>query len=200
MGNPVALWHARQARLARLDPARGLFRTHSFSPAQDNIDTGTLFPDRAREIAFRTRVRITGSARGIIFEFGSSTTGLAVWLRQADRVLCAAAGDAAADDGVTLVGPQVQSGQRFNIVFAVQPTSGLARLWVDGRRVAAGQAAGGSFPSGWADSGAGAMGKVQGTVTTRVDQFSRIVLANAAVVAPLSVYNGQRPRQFFEVQ
>lgn len=196
----VAAHHAHRNVLGRRNPTLGLFRTHAFAVGQGNIPTGTVFPDRMREITVSVVLRVTGSARGIIFELGSATTGLVLWARMADRVLLAAAGDAVSADGVTLTGPQLQTGQRLQLTFAAQPVTGKARLWVDGSLVAAGQATGGSFPNGWADTGEGAVGKVQGTVSTRVDQFSRIALANAAVVSRVSAAVGQIPRQFLEVQ
>ena len=53
--------------------------------------------------------------------------------------------------------------------------------------------------SAWADTGDGAVGDVEGTVTTRVSVADRVELANAVILSPVNVFHNQRPRQFFEV-
>lgn len=143
--------------------------------------------------------RTAASPTGIILEFGSATVGLAIWFAVADGKIYAAAGDAGAADGVTLAGIAPPQDQIIRIVFSVIPGSGKARLWVNGRLVAAGEATGGSLPNGWADTGGGAIGAVETTVTTRVPAADRVTLANAAILSPANAFQNQQPRQFIEV-
>lgn len=192
--------NARERRKSLFDPSFELSRTHYWVPDATGIATGDLFPDRSIPITIATKVRVTGaSPAGIILELGSATTGLAIWIAAADGTIRAAAGDAVADDGVTLTGPAVVSTRTIRIAFSVIPASGKARLWVDGHLEAAGEAANGSFPNGWADTGAGAVAAVQTDVTTRVAAGDRISLTDAQVVSLVSAYNNQRPRQFNKV-
>jgi hypothetical protein len=101
-------------------------------------------------------------------------------------------------DGVTCIGPAPPQGQIVRIVFSVIPSSGKGRLWINGKLEAHDDALA-AFPSGWADTGDGAVGEVDGTVITRVAVGDRITLTGAAVISPVNVYQNQRPRQFFEV-
>jgi len=187
----------QKLRKGRQNPAFSLFRTHSFD---SSIATGTAFPVRTEPITFSTKIKITNTTpAGVVFELGSATTGVAVWIAAADRKIYAGLGDASAADGVTLTGPVVKNGQELEIVLACIPANGKARLWMDGVLVASGQAANEEFPNGWADTEAGAVGAVGTSVTTRVPVGDRISLTGASVVHPLSAYQNQRPRQFHEV-
>jgi hypothetical protein len=104
-------------------------------------------------------VKITSNTpSGVIFELGSSTTGLAIWIASVDQKLMAAVGDAVLADGVTLTGPVCKQGQLLRIVLACIPASGKVRLWVNGDLVAHGTATSGSFPNGWSDDGPGSVG------------------------------------------
>jgi hypothetical protein len=166
----------------------------------DNILTGDVFPARDAPMTFSTQIRITDDLpQGVVFEFGSAACGLVVWVAGADQKIMAAVGDAVAADGVTLTGPVCVKGQLLRITLACIPASGKARLWVNGKLVGWGEATSGSLPNGWSDGGNGAVGDVDTDITTRVPVGDRIVLTNAAVVAPVSGFVNQRPRQFFEV-
>jgi len=197
----VASWCARdKRRKSHLDPSLGLFRTHSFPVGTSNIFTGTVFPVRTEPVTFSCKIATsTATPAGVVFELGSSTTGLAVWIAAADRKLMAAVGDSATDDGVTLTGPVCRIGQVLRICLSCIPASGKARLWVNGHLVAAGTAVSLLLPHGWSDGEAGAVGNVRTSITTRVAVGDRIALTGAAVVEPVYGHQNQRPRQFSEM-
>jgi len=193
-------FHARERRKSLRHPGFELHRTHDFDVDQTGIAVSDLFPDRSLPFTVGTKVKITGAApAGVIFELGDTTTGLAIWIAAADDKLYAAFGDAVAADGVTLEGPVTVQNQVLDIVVACIPSSGKARMWVNGDLVASGVATGGEFPNGWAAASNGAVAAVEGTVTTRVAVGDRIALSNAQVILPVSCYHNQRPRQFSEV-
>jgi hypothetical protein len=136
------------------DPEFRMGRTHSFPAGTANIPTGDAFPERTHPITFSCHIKITSATpAGVVFEFGSATTGAAMWIAAADRKLMAAVGD-----DVTLTGPVCIDGQELRVVLACIPANGKARLWVNGRLVASGQAAGLVLPNGWSDSGIGSVG------------------------------------------
>lgn len=193
-------FHARERRKSLYDPSYELFRTHQFTPDATGLVTGDIFPDRTKAVTFAVTTKRTDTTpTGIILEFGNATTGLAIWFAVADGKIYAAAGDAVADDGVTLEGTAPPEDQIIRIVFSVMPSSGKARLWLSGQLVAADEAAGGEFPNGWSAPADGAIGAVDTTVTTRVPVADRVTLANASIISPVNVFHDQRPRQFFEV-
>ncbi len=192
-------FHSRERRKSLYDPSYGLFRTHQFDPDATGLVTGDIFPDRTKAVTFAVTVKRTDATpTGIVLEFGDATTGLAIWFAEDDGKIYAAAGDGALDDGVTLDGIAPPDSQIIRIVFAVIPASGKARLWLNGQLVAAGEAAGGELPNGWAAAADGAIGAVDGAVTTRVPVADRITLDEAAIVSPVNAFHNQRPRQFFE--
>lgn len=192
----TARYHAYRRRLSHLDPASGLFRTHRFAYNEAAIDVASLFPVRSQPITVAAELRITNATpAGVVLDLGSATTGLALWIAAADRKLYAAAGDAVADDGITVEGPVCQNGQHLHVVFAVVPGSGKGRLWVNGELISFAIATNRPLPNGWSDAGAGAVGAVNTDITTRVAQGDRIALAGASIVAPVSVYHNQSPRE-----
>lgn len=193
-------FHNIERRKSLYDPSYELFRTHQFAYNASGILTGTVFPVRSQAITVAVTVKRTAaSPTGIILEFGSATTGLAIWFAVADGKIYAAAGDAAAADGVTLAGLAPPQDQIIRIVFSVIPESGKARLWLNGQLVAHGVSTNNDMPNGWSDGGNGAIGAVDGTVTTRVPVADRVTLANAVILSPANAFHNQRPRQFFEV-
>ena len=216
-------FHARERRKSLYDPSFELLRTHQFAYNATGLVTDSIFPDRTKPITFAVTTKITGATpTGIILEFGSALVGAAIWYAAADGKIYAAAGAAGASTGVetlwadgdivwldgdttwfdggnggiTLAGEAPPQGQITRIVFSVIPGSGKGRLWVNGKLVAAGN--GGSMAA-WADTGNGAVGAVEGAVTTRVGAADRGTLANAAIISPVNAFYNQRPRQFFEV-
>lgn len=192
----VTRHNAYRRRLSHLDPASGLFRTHRFAYNQAAIDVANQFPDRSQAISVATVIRITNATpAGVILEMGSATTGLALWIAAADRKLYAAAGDALADDGFTIAGPVCQNAQHLHITFAVVPGAGKGRLWVNGELVGFALSTNKPLPNGWSDAGVGAVGQVNTDITTRVPVGDRIALAGASIVAPVSAYHNQAPRE-----
>ncbi len=182
-------FHARERRKSLYDPSFELLRTHQFDYNETGIVTDDAFPDRTKPITFAVVTKVTDALpTGIIFEFGSATLGVALWYAVADGKIYAAAGDAVAADGVTLEGTAPPVGQGVRIVFSIIPGSGKARLWINGQLVASGEATGGEFPNGWADTGNGAVGAVEGSVTSRVSVADRIALANAVILSPVNVF------------
>lgn len=188
--------NAYRRRLSHLDPASGLFCTHQFAHDATAIDVASGFPDRAKPVTVSTIIHITNATpAGVILELGSAVTGLALWIAAADRRLYGAAGDAAADDGLTVTGPVCQNGQHLRITFAVVPGAGKGRLWVNGMLVGIAYSTNKPLPNGWSSDGAGAVGQVDTDITTRVALGDRIQLAGASIVAPVNVYHNQTPRE-----
>lgn len=189
-------YNAYRRRLSHLHPASGLFRTHQAAYDAAAIDVASLFPDRTKPVTVSAELRITNATpAGVILELGSATVGLALWIAAADRKLYAAAGDAAADDGFTITGPICRNGQHLHVVFAVVPGTGKGRLWVNGELVGIASSVNAPLPNGWSDDGVGAVGAVNTDITTRVALGDRISLAGASIVAPVSVYHNQAPRE-----
>ena len=194
----AAYYHARRRRRGHQDPAHGLFGTHSFVEADSGFDVGDSFADRTVPITFAVEVeRTAASAQGIIVELGNSTAGLAIWILSGGTDIGACAGDAG-DDGVTLTASSVlvADGQSARVVFSVVPSTGEARLWVDGELQARGASVNSPLPNGWSSDSAAGIGEVSGSATNRVPGGDKVSLANAVFVSPLRVYQGQKPRQF----
>lgn len=165
-----------------------------------SIDTGEIFPVRDRLITFLTAIRITDNAgehRGIVFEFGDSTTATALWI--GDETIGFHSGDAGTTDGATALfdnGAELPVGLELRLIAAVRPGDGRVRLYGNGREIARGEASGGSA-SPWAADSAGAFAAaVQGTVVADVPAISQGAPAGFEVIEPLSVYQGQVPRHF----
>lgn len=220
------MYFARKRRKSLFDPSFRLKRTHTFPIGTTSIITGdVLFPSRNKAITVAVTVRRTGAnPAGVVFELGSSIVGLAIWFAAADDKIYAAAGNKSdftdnvwvdgdvsfvdgdisfidgdpGTEGLTLEGTAPPIGQKVRIVFSVIPTTGKARLWINGDLVASGDAEG-AFPNGWSDAGAGAVGEVNTTITERVAVGDRITLADVDIISPVSIFVNQRPRQFFEV-
>ena len=88
------------------DPSAGLYRTHSYTVADTDIDTDGVFGDtasRTQAVTFAFAILRSGASEGIVLDFGSAARGVAVWLDGADVGVAAGAGTGAADDGVTLL-------------------------------------------------------------------------------------------------
>ena len=192
----VIHFHSRERRKSHLDPALGLFQTHSFGTSDTAIDTGVRFPVRSRPITFSVDVRRSGSPNGIVLELGDSTTGLALWLDGA--TVGFTAGDAAGDQGVLATADNVlmADGQLAKFTFGVVPGSGVIALWNRSSLIAYAQSAAMSMNNGWASSALGAIGEINGTVTTRVPLGQRQPLTGASIAKGVRSFQGQVPRQF----
>lgn len=192
----AALFHGRERRRSQADPRLGLFRTHRYVKADSGFDVGDAFPVRTGPLTVAVKVERTGaSPNGIVFEMGDATTGLAIYFD--GTTLGACVGDAGAG-GVTLELADALTvvGQRLDIVFSVIPGNGKARLWVNGDMVLGSAAGDGSLTNGFAADSAAGIGEVSGTVTGRVPAGARVTLADISIVSPVSLYRGQRPRNF----
>lgn len=199
----ASLFHARERRRS-LAGVPELFRTHRIRGASAmavaSIDTGAIFPSRAGFVTFKTAIRITensGEHRGIVFEFGDSTTAVALWV--GDQTVGFHAGDAGDADGATALfnnGAELPVGAEYSLVAAVRPGDGRVRLWANGTEVARAQATNEAI-SAWAADSAGAFAAaVQGTVVADVPAISQGAPAGFDVIEPLSVYINQIPRHF----
>lgn len=196
----ATLYHSRERRAGFVDPSKDLFRTHAYTVQDSPFDDDAAFTeaDRDAPITVEAWVRRTATgARGIVVEVGDATTGMAIWIPDGGTDISACAGDAG-DDGVTVTAADVLAAdtQLAKVVFAVIPGTGQARLWVNGRLHAAGAAVNGALPNGWAAGEDGGIGEVATTCSDRIPVGDQITLTNAAVVAPVSFFRGQRPRQF----
>lgn len=191
-------YNARERRRGHVDPGLGLFLTHRFRASDSGFDVGDAFPDRNRPITFAVDVRRNDTgARGIVFEAGNDTTGLAIWIPSGGTDVSACAGNSG-ENGVTVTAENVLAtdGQIARVVFSVIPGSGQARIWTNGELRGRGVSDAGVLPSGWAADSLGGIGEVQGSVSPRVPAGDRITLVNASIVSSVSVFRGQRPRQF----
>ncbi len=197
----AAYFHARERRRSLVGIVE-LFRTHRISggatmPVAD-IPIAT-FPVLNTEVTFKTAIRIADNAvarAGLIFEFGSSVAGVAIWLE--DQIIGFRAG-ATGNDGVAGTfdnGVQWPATLELDLVAAVRPGLGLVALWANGKQIIKAQSVASSFTSNeWAAASAGSFAAaVQGTTPADVAQTG--APANFEVIEPLSVYIGQRPRHF----
>ena len=192
--------HSRKRTRSLRDIAKGLTRTHRFDITEATVLTGDVFPSRARPMTMTTEIEITGvAATGLLFEFGSSTTGIKLAVDLGS--LFFAAGDVAVGDGGidgSVVIPALDVvGARLQVAVAISPGLGQARIWVDGLLVARIQ----NTPAvkltndNWSDTGSGSIAAIQnGTSNSRVAITAAPV--DFEMVERLSVYMGQLPKAF----
>lgn len=192
----AARFHGRERRRS-LAGVPELSRTHLYA-----IPTATIpaaaFPAAsiARPITFRTAIRFgAGAHAGLVFEIGNATTSIAVWVDGQELTL--RAGDTG-DDLVTAAfdnGAAFAEGLELDIVAAVIPGDGRARLWANGAEVARGTAVNDELPNGWAASSDGAFAAAaSGSLAADVTETG--APSNFAAIAPLSAFVGQTPRHF----
>jgi hypothetical protein len=201
-------FHSRERRRS-LGGYPELFRTHQFYNAAGsaiavaNIATGTVFPARTELITFRTSITIDdngGVHAGLVFEFGETTRGCALWLED-DKIgfHAGAAGDA---DGATALfdnGGELPVGWKLDLVVAARPGDGRVRIWGNGHELARATATNGDFgsPSEWSSNAAGSFAAApQGTVVSDVPVGSAQAPDGFTVTSPLSAYVKQAPRHF----
>ena len=192
----AVLFHARERRKS-LAGVPEMFRTHQIFGGTvmtvASIATAT-FPVRTGEVTFKTAIRFsdnTSTRTGLIFEFGSSTAGVAIWIE--DQQIGFRAGGLG-DNGALATfanGAQWPAGLELDIVASVRPGLGIIEIWLNGQTVLKAQSD--AFTQ-WAASSEGSFAAaVQGTTPSDVVQTG--APSNFAVIEPLSVYIGQRPRQ-----
>ena len=175
--------------------------THRFSIPTATI-VATLFPDRERPITLYTRIRILdngGVHRGLIFEFGSATRGMAAWV--GDQTIGLTAGGLTTEQATATwdLGVELQPGREFQLMFVVRPGDGRIHIFNRGRSLQAATASGGSFGTGgWADGEAGSFAAAADTTTPDgVPALSDQAPAGFEVILPLTVLNGFVPTEFF---
>lgn len=185
-----------------------LFRTHSFPISTASIVTATGFTARTGDITFAASVRILdngtdpGQHRGLVFEFGDTARGVALWI--GDETIGLHAGAAGTADGATALydlEDELPPGALFNLVASVRPATGQVILWGNGRELARSAASNGDFgsPNEWSADGSGSFGTdAQGTLVSDVPAASQGAPDDGfAIVSPLSIYYGQIPRRGF---
>lgn len=190
-------YHSRERRRS-LAGVPELFRTHAYPIPSATIDVaGFPDPSRSRPVTFHTAVEFgAGAHAGLVFELGDDTTAVALYVD--GQVLTLRAGDASAGDFAEASfdnGAAFTEGLRLELVAAIDPGTGRARLWAEGVELARDQAANGALPNGWAAETDGAFAAAA-TGALPADVTETGAPANFAVVAPLSVYVGQVPRHF----
>lgn len=173
------------------------------------IPTATIpnasFPLVTRQVwvTFVTAIRIGSGAthRGLIFELGSSTSGVAAWVED-DRIGFTAGNGAVttvdAATGTFVITGGLPDTLVLDLVLAVRPADGKIRVWVNGFEEIRATASGGSLLSGqWADAGDGSFAAApNGTVALNVPATSRVAPNGFDVILPLSVYAKQIPKHF----
>ena len=192
------LYHSRERRKSLYDPKYGLQQSHSYKVADSGFAVGAAFPNRARTITFAVTIRrSSAAAHGVIFEAGDATTGLAIWIPAGGSDISASVGDAGAG-GATVTAANVLpvDGAEARVVVSVIPSTGELRLWVDGKLLGAATASTAPLPNGWAADSPAGVEAIAGTVTARVPIADRVALTAAAIITPVTAYDGQRPRQF----
>lgn len=201
----VVYFHSRERRLSKVDPAKGLFRTHLFAIPTDPLPTAS-FPNAllAAPATFRTRIEITGATLGTVFEFGDSTAGIAVALDSQNIFFAAGNGGVAHAESALITfdnGAAWPVGLLLDIVAATIPGEGTIRLWLNGDNVAKAQAASSVFTNGrWADQSNGSFNAApNGTINLDIPVGSRIAPSGFSAVQPLNVYARQRPRDYLAV-
>jgi hypothetical protein len=137
-----------------LDPSSVLFRTHVFTDADTDIETGLVFGDeasRSRPVAFGFALSRSDAGAGIVLCFGSANRGLAVWADGAD--LGVAAGAGSGDDGLDFVVTDALpvTDAQFKFVLSVNPGNGLVELFRCGKLMGAETSPDASFGGAWAD-------------------------------------------------
>ena len=171
------------------------------------ILTATVFPNATlRPITFKTAIRITADGtqaaehRGLVFEFGGTGRGFAVWV--GDQTIGLAVGQTTGgatvaefvfDNGAVFV-----DGAEFELVVAANPGNGKARMWANGTEVGRATATNGNFNGAWAGTNQGSFAATfaGGQVHGGVPAISQIAPDGFAVIEPLSAYVGQIPRHF----
>lgn len=190
-------YHARERRLSRRTVVSELFRTHTFAEAGNPIDTGLFFPSRDENVTIQLRMEITGPApSGVLFELGSSTTGIGIVCN--GNIIAAAAGDG--DDDGTFIAvsdglPDLTVGRVYDIVYSVRPGTGESRLWVNGRLLGRNTAVNGALTNGWADLEGGAVNDTEGTLNSDLALVAG-PKQDGRVAGDVSVYHKQLPRHF----
>lgn len=151
MLNQAVLYYTRRRRKGLRYPASVLFRTHTFTDADADIDTAAVFNSRTGPVTFAFSLNRSGVGAGVLFTFGSAARSLSVWIDDDDIGIAAGAGSG--NDGISVVVADVLTvtGKRFDFVLSVNPGSGTVELYRVGHLVGFAQAVSQSFNGAWAD-------------------------------------------------
>lgn len=203
--NQAFRFHSRERRRSLLGMPE-MHRTHHIfgaSMAVAALDTDAIFPARSTLVTFLTAIRITDNAgehRGLVFEFGDTARGAALWIE--DERIGFHAGATGTVDGADAIfdnTAELPVGLELSLVVAVRPGDGRIRMWGNGTEIARGVASGGDFgPGDWAAIEDGSFASAPATgVVPDVPATSRVAPDDGfEVIEPLSVYVGQVPRHF----
>lgn len=191
----AALYHARKRLRSFLVP--DLHKTHLIAESA-SLDTGALFPVRAIPITLHAKIRITGAPEGLVFEFGGSTRGMALWL-ETDKIgfHAGVSGTASGADAIYDHGGTLPTGLTADLVAAAIPGNGQVRLWMNGHEIARGAASNGTFSATWGTNNGGSFAQAVNSTTVGIVPIgSQVAPTNFDVISNLSVYVGSVPRHF----
>lgn len=200
----IAQQHAAYYSRKRMKSLRGFptdFITHRFAIPTASI-AATLFADHERPITLSTRIRILENAgvhRGLIFEIGSGTRGLAAWV--GDQTIGLTAGGLTTEQATATwaFGAELPVGREFQLIFMIRPGDGKVQITDGGVNLQTATASGGSFGTGgWADSETGSFASAAVTSTPDgVPALSDSAPSGFEVILPLTVLDGFVPTEFF---
>ncbi len=203
-----------------VDSALGTMGFAAGASAGDNGVSGTIPLNHLSATAAVVSAGGSGYAVGDLITLAGGTFSRATVLRVATLNVTAVATVTVQNGGVYSVAPTnpvaqgsttgtginatftmtyaLKAPRPCRVVCAVIPNNGTIRMWVDGhRRIAAASVAGTMGANGWGTTGAGAVGNIAVDCNTRAPAGARVAVANLRVVSPLSVFDGQRPRQYY---
>ncbi len=195
-------FHSRERRRS-LAGIPELYRTHRlFGSGVMNLtfDGSAIFPSaNLAPVTFKTAIRIADNATarsGLVFESSDATGGTAMWLT--NTTIEVVSGDDSGNDNVSMTFDnvaQLPANLELDLVLSINPGTGSARLWANGNEIARGTSVSGDLGTfGWTVGNNGAFAQAaNGAVPAGVTATAP---TNFAVIEPLSVYVGQKPRQF----
>ncbi len=163
-----------------------------------NAATGGTGSGATFDLTFST---VTYDPEGLIFELGSSTSGIAAWIENGAIGFTAGNGAVTTVDAATgtfLFAGGIPNDLELDLVFSVRPGDGRIRVWANGQEIINVIASSEFLLNGeWSDSGDGSFAAApDGTVNLNVPAASRVAPNSFDVIAPLSGYAKQMPRQF----
>tara|TARA_R110000851_G_scaffold268071_2_gene420687 strand:+ start:17270 stop:17947 length:678 start_codon:yes stop_codon:yes gene_type:complete len=208
-----AVYFAARERRKSLAGIPKLHRTHRFvgaAMAVATIDTDVVFTAAVRlaPITFKTAVRMTADGsvatehRGLVFEFGGTGNGCALWVGDQTIGFVAGGASASGNEAVALFdnGSELVAGMELELVVSIRPGNGdgRVRLWVNGIEKARATATNLTFAGPWAGTNDGSFASAAAGAQVHADvpAASAIAPDGFEVIEPLSVYAGQLPRQF----
>lgn len=148
---------------------------------------------------FHTAIEITGaSPAGLVFEFGRTAAGCALWVSGSE--IGFHAGPFGTALGANLVfdnGSTLPVGLEMDLVAAVVPGSGKIRLWGNGRDLGRAVATDGNGFAEWSPDNDGSFADAPaGSAVNDIDPGALSAPTDFAVVEALSIYNGSVPSHF----